>query len=104
MILVPQSQTFTTFENSYFYIDCGSGYSISVISGVYGRFNTVICYYICSGCYLVMQTGCSITTTSIFSSWFNGKSKMNQTVSNAVIGTDPCVGTWKYSQIVFQCV
>ena len=50
------------------------------------------------------QTGCFTTTSSLFSSWFNGQSSLSYQITNGAIGSDPCPGTVKYSQITFQCI
>ena len=69
------------------------------MSGYYGRFDTVTCLP-CAGCH----TGCYITTTSLFSSWFNGQASVSSQITNGAIGSDPCPGTVKYSQVNFQCI
>ena len=99
IIKVPQTQTASVCENGVLVVNCGNGYSINVISGYYGRFDTTTCTP-CAAC----QTGCYTTTTPLFSSWFNGHTSVSYQITNGAIGSDPCPGTVKYSQVNFQCV
>ena len=96
---MPQTQSSSICENGILNVNCGSPYKIVVQSGFYGRFDTTTCVP-CALC----RTGCFTNTTTLFSSWFNGKTNVNYKITNTAIGVDPCPGTVKYSVVNFQCV
>ena len=83
-------------------IKCDSNQNLSIISANYGRTNSLICI---GGQYCTINSTfsnikCLLDKTSYFQSLCNDKNSCQVTTLGFV---DPCVGTFKYLDIIYQC-
>lgn len=88
-------------EGGAFYLDCPAPSTILITEAIYGRTESaVVCPYITAP----LTTNCTSTTSDgIVKGSCNGQHRCQFTVTNALLGGDPCPGTYKYLQVTYTC-
>uniref|UniRef100_A0A8C6MH60 SUEL-type lectin domain-containing protein n=1 Tax=Nothobranchius furzeri TaxID=105023 RepID=A0A8C6MH60_NOTFU len=87
-------------EQSTVHLMCGAGMTIYVDSSEYGRHDTVTCSF-GRPPYQLQDTSCS-SYSDVVAENCNGKNSCIITASNDIFG-NPCVGTYKYLIVIYDC-
>uniref|UniRef100_A0A3P9DLZ7 SUEL-type lectin domain-containing protein n=1 Tax=Maylandia zebra TaxID=106582 RepID=A0A3P9DLZ7_9CICH len=96
-LLLVQSVTCEGFQAN---LQCGEGYFLLVSD--YGRHDKTTCSAGRPASQLQVVQCSSQTSTSVVAESCNGKNSCTISSSNSVFG-DPCVGTYKYLEVVYTC-
>ncbi|XP_030589591.1 L-rhamnose-binding lectin CSL2-like [Archocentrus centrarchus] len=87
-------------EGSIANLQCDEGQVLIIHAADYGRHDTTTCSF-GRPASQIQNIICSKTTSQVADSC-NGKSSCAVKASNSVFG-DPCVGTYKYLEVVYSC-
>lgn len=80
-------------------ISCGGGTTISVVEASYGRHDGQTC-----PSSFILTTSCNAgSSLSVVQGSCNDQASCSLFASNSVFG-DPCVGTFKYLQVKYECI
>ncbi|KAI8490097.1 hypothetical protein Bbelb_321670 [Branchiostoma belcheri] len=93
-------ETVRACENQWLTITCAEGGTIDVSYAKYGRTSSTHCTRGPG----VTDTDCISDTTNLVSQRCSGHTTCSLQASNSVLGGDPCVGTYKYLEVVYSCV
>uniref|UniRef100_A0A668U6D7 SUEL-type lectin domain-containing protein n=1 Tax=Oreochromis aureus TaxID=47969 RepID=A0A668U6D7_OREAU len=83
-------------------LQCGEGQIIVVHGAHYGRHDKTTCSAGRPASQLQVVTCSSQSSTDVVAKSCNGKKSCTIPATNSVFG-DPCVGTYKYMQVVYTC-
>ncbi|XP_063319852.1 L-rhamnose-binding lectin CSL3-like [Pelmatolapia mariae] len=96
-----QSQS-VTCEGSQTNLQCEKGQVLVIHGADYGRHDKTTCSAGRPASQLQVVQCSSQTSTDVVAKSCNGKSSCTLSSSNSVFG-DPCVGTYKYLEVVYTC-
>lgn len=89
-----------TCEDSVAHLQCDEGQVIKIYATNYGRRDQTTCSFERPAAQ-VQNVACTSPATQV-ADLCNGKSSCSVVASNSVFG-DPCVGTYKYLEVVYFC-
>lgn len=94
----------TVCEHQTAALTCPQGMVIKITKNFYGRYSGDICNNVDKKYLNIPRGGCRASSSlSKAQDVCNGRQTCNLRASNSVFG-DPCVGTYKYMQVEWQCV
>ncbi|XP_035769228.1 L-rhamnose-binding lectin CSL3-like [Neolamprologus brichardi] len=96
-----QFQT-VTCEGSEAELQCGKGQILVIHRADYGRHDQTTCSDLQPRCRLRNVLCSSPASNEVVAASCNGKNSCTISASNSVFG-DPCVGTYKYLEVVYTC-
>lgn len=94
-----EKKTVIACEHTSAALSCLADQTISVVSAVYGRTDRTTCPNSA-----MSNTNCrtGAAATSLVEKLCTGQNACSVSASNGIFG-DPCVGTFKYLQVVYLC-